>query len=169
MSRRVAGNGIVLLAVLGLVLCLGGIAGVWVVKGRVDAVGNAVFESADKGFEFVEEKLERVKQGLERSRQSVGDLSRMAERLKSSGAEARQACEPLLQIMDAVYQSLQSAESWLDSAEALASGVSRVSEALVSSDFAASRQESAGVDVAREVQLFADSVADALAQLPSVP
>ncbi len=158
----------VLLAILGLVLCLVGIAGAWLIKSRVDAVGAAVFGTTDKAFEFVEGKLNLVKQGLERNRQSAGDLSRIAGRLKNAEADVRRESESLLQVMDAAYQEFQSAESWLESAHALANGVSRVSDTLVSSEFAASRQESAGVAVAREVREFANSVTEALSQLQSM-
>lgn len=163
-----AGGGIFLLAGLGLVLCLGATAGAWVAKARMDAVGDAVFGTAGEGFEFVEEKLGRVKQGLERSRQPASDLSRIAGRLKNAESGVRQEWEPLLQTMDVVCQHLQSAASWLDSAGAFANGVSRVSETLVSSDFAAARQESAGVAVARDLQAFSRSVADALSQIQSM-
>jgi hypothetical protein len=60
-TRRLAGSGILTLAVLGLLLCLGGTAGAWFIKSRVDAVGDAVFGTADEAFGFVNEKLDRVK------------------------------------------------------------------------------------------------------------
>ena len=167
-SRVVVGNGIVLLAVLGLMLCLGGIAAAWMLRSHVDTVGDAVFGAADEAFGFVEGKLAGVKEGLERSRQSAGSLSRIAGRLKNAGTEVQQEWEPLLQNMDEVRQRLQSAQSWLDSAEALARSVSRVSETLAASDFAASRQESTAVAASREVRAFADSVADALDQLQAM-
>jgi len=166
--RRLAGHGTLLLAVLGLFLCIGGIVGAWVGKSRVDAVVTAVFGTADEALGFVDIKLDRVKQVLERSHHRVSDMLRIAERLKSTEANARKECEPLLQTMEEVYQDLKSAESWLDSSHALASGVSRVSEAVVSSEYAASRQESAGLTVAREVQAFADAVTDALAKLQAI-
>ena len=162
------GPGTVLIAVLGLLLCVGGIIGVWVGKSHVDAVGNAVFGMADDGLAFVDAKLDRVKQVVERSRHRVSGISRIAERLKNAGAAAGKDYESLLQGLDAVYQELKSAESWLDSSHAVASGISRVSEAVASSDFAAARQESTGVVVARELQQFADTVADALAKLQAM-
>jgi chromosome segregation ATPase len=166
--RRWAGRGTLLLAALGLLLCIAGIITVWVGKSRVDAVGTAVFGTADEALGFVDVKLDRVKQALERSRRRVSDMSRIASRLKSAEADAREECQPLLQTAEGVYQDLKSAESWLDSSHALASGVSRVSEALVSSDYAAAHQESAGVMVAREIQAFADAVTDALTKLQAL-
>lgn len=46
--RRLTGHGTLLLAVLGLLLCIGGVVGVWVGKSRVDPVGAAVFGTADE-------------------------------------------------------------------------------------------------------------------------
>ena len=45
--RRSIGFGAIVLSALGLLLCLAGIVGVWMVKGCVEAVGNAVFAAAD--------------------------------------------------------------------------------------------------------------------------
>jgi len=163
--RKSIGLGTLLFAVLGLLLCVGGIVGVWMGKNRVDAIGTAVFGAADDAFGFVDIKLDRVKQVVARSRQQVSGMSRIAERLKNAEANVRKECEPLLQAVDEVFQELKSAESWLDSSHAVASGVSRVSEAVVSSDFAASRRDSVGVAVAVELQEFADTVIDALAKL----
>ncbi len=166
--ERSMGFGTILLSVLGLLLCVGGIFGIWMGKNRVDAVGTAVFGNVEEAMAFVDIKLDRVKQAVEKSRQRVSGISRIAERLKNAEADARKDCEPLLQAVDEIYQQLKSAESWLDSSHAVASGVSRVSEAVVSSDFAASRKDSVGVAVAVELQEFADRVADALAKLQVV-
>ena len=166
--RRLTGHGTLLLAVLGLLLCIGGVVGVWVGKSRVDPVGAAVFGTADEVLGFVDIKLDRVKQVLEQSRRRVGDMSRIAERLKSAEANARRECAPLLQTLEQVYQELKAAESWLDSSYALASGVSRVSEAVVSSEYAASHQESTALTVARQVQACADAVTDAIAKLQAI-
>jgi hypothetical protein len=166
--RRLIGFGTLLLAVLGLLLCAGGIIGTWAVKSRVDVISTAVFETADDALAFVDTKLDRVKQIVERSRHRVSGISRTAQRLRNAEADARKECEPLLQALDEVYQELKSAESWLDSSHAIASGVSRVSEAVASSDFAASRQDSIGVAVALELQQSADALADLLARLQAL-
>ncbi len=166
--KRSIGLGTLLLALIGLLLCVGATIGVWLAKSRVDAVGTAVFGAADDAFAFVDSKLERAKQVVEKSRQRVSGISRIAERLKNAEADAKEDCEPLRQALDEVQQELESAESWLDSSHAVASGVSRVSEALASSDFAASRQDSVGVALAVELQDFADTVADALVRLQAM-
>jgi len=163
--RRTTGLGILSLSVVGLFLCIAGGIGVWAGKSRLEAVGAAVFGTADEGLDFVGKKLDRVQQALDKSQQRVSGLSRIAERLKNAEADVSKECEPLLHTLDEVFAELRTAESWLDSSHAVASGVSRVSEAVVSSEYAASHQDSAGVAVASKVQEFSEDVADVLAKL----
>ena len=166
--RRSIGLGTILLSVLGLLLCLSGIVGVWIVKSRVAAVCTAAFSAADESLDFVNAKLDRVKQALEKSRQRVSGISRAVERLRDEKANARKESEPLLQALDEVFQQLKAAESWLDSCHAVASGVSRVSEAVVSSEYAASHEASAGIAIAQRMQELSKSVEDVLARLQAV-
>jgi chromosome segregation ATPase len=138
------------------------------VKSRVKAIGNAAFSAADDSLGFVNAKMDRVKVALDKSRQRVGWISRAAERLKDEKADARKECEPLLQALDEVFQQLNAAESWLDSSYAVASGVSRVSEAVVSSEYAASHEDSAGIAISKRTQELSESVAEILAKLQIV-
>ena len=165
LTRRLGGFGILLLATLGLLLCLGGIAGAWWGKTRVDAAGATVFQAADHAFVYVDAKLALVKQGLENSRSRVIDLSRFADRLKNAEVDVRQECQPLLETLEDIHQELKWAESWLDSSQALADGLSQISSAALSSAFAAARPDSTGVAVAREVHELSESVAEALAKI----
>ncbi len=82
--KRSIGLGTLLMALLGLLLCVGVTIGVWVVKSRVDAVGTAVFGTADDAFAFVDAKLDCVKYVVEKSRQRVSGISRIAERFRVS-------------------------------------------------------------------------------------
>jgi len=131
------GGGTLLLSTIGLLLCVAGIVGVWMVRGRVEAIGNSIFVAADESLVFVAAKIDRVKEALGKSRQRVSGISRLAERLKDEKADARKEAEPLLQALDEVFAQLKAAESWLESSRAVARGVASVSEAVVSSDYAA--------------------------------
>ena len=113
-------------------------------------------------------KMDRVKKALDSSRQRVSWISKAAERLKDERTDARKESEPLLQALDEVFQQMKAAETWLDSCHAVASGVSRVSEAVVSSEYAASHEESAGIAIAKRMQEVSESVTEALAKLQSV-
>lgn len=166
--RKLAGYGIVLPAILGLLLCLGATICAWNVMSRLDAAGQAVFQTADEALGFVNDKLNRVSQALEHSRDSVDTMARTATRLQNAGADARQECQTLLQILNAAHQELKSAESWLDSSLAVANGVSRVSTAVLASDFAAARPDAAGLLAAREIRTFADSVTAILVRLQAL-
>jgi chromosome segregation ATPase len=93
----------------------------------------------------------------------------MAKRLQSKESEVRKEITPLLQTLDeTVFQELKSAQSWLDSAHAVAAGVGRVSKAVVSSEYAASHQDTVGVGFAQRVQESSESVAELLAKLQAV-
>jgi hypothetical protein len=158
LTRRLAGHGILLLAILGLLVCLGGFAWTWRLKTRVDAVGRAAFNAADETLEFVDRKLDISRQALERSRQSFTGLSRGAARLQLADANLRQECEPMLQTLAVVRAELQSSADWLDSGIALAEGVSRLSTAVLASGFIAARPESAAQAVALDARAIAESV-----------
>ena len=155
----------ILFSILGLLLCIGGIIALWMAKERVEAVGKAAFVAADEAFAFVNDRLKRVRGIFESSRQQVSGLSDMANRLRNVEADAREASEPLLQSLDAVFQELKSAESWLDSSHAVAKGVCTVSEAVVSSKYANSHEDSVGMAITKRVQEVSASVAAVIARL----
>lgn len=134
-------------------------------KGRVEAIANMVFSAADESLVFVDAKLDRVKQALDNSRQRVSGISKLAERLEGEKADARRESEPLLKAIDEVFQHLKAAQSWLESSQAVAQGVTRVSESIVSSDYAASHEDSTGIAIAQRVHEVAEQVAEVLAQL----
>ncbi len=166
--RRSAGLGTLLLSVLGLLLCVAGTFTLWAGKSGLDRIGVALFGATDEALAFVEVKLDKVKQAVDSCQQRVTGVSRLAERLRNAEADVRKECEPLLQTLDAVFDELKSAESWLESGHAVANGVSRVSEAVVSSKYGTARQDSAVVAVASEVQEFSEAVADELAKLQAM-
>ena len=165
---RLIGLGAILLSVLGLLLCLAGIVHLWTVKSRVNAIGNAAFSAADDSLAFVDAKIDRVKEALDKSRQRVGWISKTAERLRDVKADARKESEPLLKALDEVFQQLKAAESWLDSCNAVASGISKVSEAVVTSEYAASHEDATGIAIAKRIQELSEAVTDALAKVQSV-
>ncbi len=166
--RRSTGLGTLLLSVLGLLLCISSTFILWAGRSRLDRIGTALFGTADEALAFVDVKLDRVKQTVDRCQQRVTGVSRLAERLKNAEVDARKECEPLLQKLNTVFDELKSAESWLQSGQAVANGVSRVSEAVVSSQFGTARQDSAAVTVAGTVQEFSETVTDVLAKLQAI-
>jgi len=167
-TRFLIGVGTLLLSIAGFLICLAGIVGVWLVRGRVEAVGNAVFSAADDSLVFVDAKIDRVKQAVDNSRQRVSGISKLAERLRDAQTDARKEAEPLLQAIDEVFSQLKAAESWLDSSLAAAKGVAKVSEAVVSSQYAASHEDATGIAIAQRLQEVSGRVAEALGKLQVV-
>jgi methyl-accepting chemotaxis protein len=154
---------------LGLTICLAVIVGVWMVKSRVEAVSDAALGAADQSLAFVDDKLGRVEKILKTGQQPVTLLSMAAERLKLQEPEAKQEVTSLLQQLDdTVFQQLKSSQDWLDSAHAIAVGVDRLSEAAVTSDYAATRQDTVGMALAQRLQQHSESVAEILATFQSL-
>ena len=163
------GIGAILLSILGLVLCLAGIVGVWMVKSRIEAVGKAAFVAANEAFALVDATFVRVKEVSDKCRQRFsGIISVAAERVKNAEADVSKAGESLLQSLDAVFQELKNAESWLDSSRSIAKGISRVSETAMSSNYAATHEDSVGVAITKRVQEFSQLVAEVIAKLQVV-
>lgn len=168
-ARRTLGIGTLLLSILGLTVCLAVIVGVWMVKARVQAVSDASLDAADRTLAFVDDKLDRVEEILKRGQQPVTLLSKLAERFQRQEPEAKEEVTALLgQLNGPVFQELKSTQSWLDSAHAIAVGVDRVSEAVVTSDYAATRQDTVGVAMAERLQESSESVAEILTKVQSL-
>ena len=131
-----------------------------------EAVSDAALEAADQSLAFVDDKLGRVDEILKRGQQPVALLSTVAERLERQEPKAEEEVTLLLrQLDDTVFQELKSAQSWLDPAHAIAVGVDSVSEAVVTSDYAATRQDTVGMALAERLQQSSESVTDILAKL----
>jgi septation ring formation regulator EzrA len=88
--------------------------------------------------------------------------------LRDASAAARNENEPLLQALDEVFQQLKTAESWLDSCHAVAGGMSRISEAVVSSEYAAAHEDSTGIAIAQRVQELSASLVEIFVRLQAV-
>lgn len=160
--RLFVGGSVILLSLAGLVLCCGGVAGVWTIGKRVEALGNVVFSTVDESLIFVDAKVQRVQQAVNKCRTCVRGLSLAAQRLAEKNADLPKESEPLRQGLGEIFQQLNDAQSWLESGRAAAQGVSRISAAVVSSEYAAAHEESAGVALAQRVRELSDALAAAL-------
>ncbi len=67
-----------------------------------------------------------------------------------------------------VFEPLKAAQTWLDSTRAVAVGVGKVSEAVVSSRYAASHEDALGVAMARHLQDVSDNVVEILNNLKAI-
>ena len=167
--RRSAGSGVILLASVVLILCFAGIIGVWNTKSRIDVLGDKVFEAAEDSLAFMDEKLDRIEGAFKNSHRRVGLLSKGVNRLSQKESDAKAEAASLLKTLDEeVLEPLKSARTWLDSTHAVAVGVGKVSEAVVSSKYAASHEDSVGVAMAGQVQDVSEAVAGMLTTLKEV-
>lgn len=163
--RLSIGGGAIVLSLSGLLVCTAGVFATWMLKSRVEAVSHAVFGAADKSLVFVEGAVDRVEQALDRGRRRVNWISKAVERLRNAAADAKEDSEPLLLALEEVYQQVKAAESWLESSRAVVQGVGSVSEAVISSEYAASHEDSTGIALAQRVQELSERVAEVLATL----
>jgi DNA repair ATPase RecN len=167
--RRSAGSGVIFLAFVVLVLCFAGIIGVWSTKSRIDALGEKVFEVAEDSLAFMDEKLNRIEEAFKNGQRRVGLLSMGLDRIPQKAADAKAETTSLLKTLDEdVFEPLKTAQTWLDSTHAVALGVDKISEAVVSSKYAASHADSVGVAMAGQLQEFSNTVVEMLATLKEV-
>ncbi len=167
--RRPAGSVVILLGFVVFVLCFAGLIGVWSIKSRLDVLGNTVFEAADDSLAFMELKLDRIEGVFQSGRKRVGLLARGVDRLQQKEAEAKAEATSLLKTLDEeVFEPLKAAQTWLDSTRAVAVGVGKLSEAVVSSRYAASHEDAMGVAMARHLQDVSDNVVEILNNLKAI-
>ncbi len=167
--RRSAGAGVIFIASVVLILCLAGIIGVWSTKSRMDALGDKVFEAAEDSLAFTGEKLARIEGAFKKGHQRVELLSKGVDRLPQEGTEAKAKATSLLKTLDdEVFEPLRSAQTWLDSTRAVTVGVGKISEAVVSSKYAASHEDSVGVAMAGQLQDVSEAVVETLTTLQEV-
>ncbi len=165
--RRSAGLGVILVASVVLVFCIASIVGVWITKSRVDVLGEKVFDAAEGSLAFMDDRLDRIEGAFKNTNRRVGLLSRAASRLPQKEAKA-EATSLLKALDEEVFQPLQSAQTWLDSSHAVAVGVGTISEAVVSSKYAASHRDSMGVAMAEQLQEVSDATVEILTTLQEV-
>jgi methyl-accepting chemotaxis protein len=167
--RRSAGLGIILLASVMLILCLVGMVGVWLAKSRVDAIGDGIFKAADISLAFMDEKLDRIENACKNGDRRIGLISNAVDHLPEKGAEIKTETASLLKSLDEeVFEPLKTAETWIDSARAVAVGVGKVSEAVATSEYAATHKDSMGVEIAERLQSCSESLIEILATLQEV-
>ena len=125
--RRTAGSGVILIASIVLILCFAGILGVSIMRSRVDGFGDDVFGAAEDSLAFMDEKLDRIEEAFKNGHRRLELLAKGVDRLPQNETKAEVAS--LLKTLDEeVFESLKSAQTWLDSTHAVAVGAGKISE-----------------------------------------
>ena len=167
--RRSTGLVIILLASVMLILCLAGIFGVWLTKSRVDVIGDGLCKAADNSLEFMDKKLDRIENAFKNGNRRIGLLSNAVNHLPEKESEIKTETISLLKSLDEeVFEPLKTAETWIDSTHAVAVGVGKVSEAVVTSEYAATHKDSMGVEMAERLQSCSESLVEILTTLQEV-
>jgi chromosome segregation ATPase len=130
----------------------------------MDALGDKVFLASEDSLTFMDGKLERLEARFQKVHWRVGLLSKETDDLSQQAAQS--AAASLIKALDEeVHEPLKTAETWLDSTHAVAVSVGNISEAIVSSKYADTQEDSAGVAMAGQVQDVSDAVVEILATL----
>lgn len=167
--KQSAGLAVILLASVVLIICFAGIIGVWITKSRMDVLGDKVFDATEDSLAFMDEKLDRVERAFKNSHRRVELLAKGVTRFPQKDAEVKAEATSLLKTLDEeVFEPLKSAQTWLDSTHAVAVGVGKMSEAVVSSKYAVSHEDSVGVAMAGQLQDVSESVVEILTTLQEV-
>ena len=164
--RRAAGLGMTIVALAGLMLCLALIVGVWITKEHADTAGDKVFEAAEDSLAFVDKKLDRVETVFRNVDSRIGVLSKAVGRFPQKEAGTEAETTSLLKALDGeIFEPLKSAQTWLDSTQATAVAVGKISEAVASSKYAASHEDSVGPAIAERLDDASQSVVEILTTL----
>jgi chromosome segregation ATPase len=167
--RRSAGVAIVLLASVMLIVCLAVIAGIWCVKHRLDGIEDDLYKAADSSLAFIDERLERTEEVFRDVNKRVGLFSGILNGLPAKESDIKTEVTSLLQSLDReVIEPLRNAETWIDSTRAVAAGIGKVSEAVVTSEYAAAHVDSVGVAMAERLQSGSESLVEMLTTLQEV-
>jgi methyl-accepting chemotaxis protein len=167
--RRSTGMGIIILASVGLILCIAGLFGAWLVKSRVDAIGDGLCKAAVNSLEFMDKKLDRIEIAFKNVHRRIGLLSNAVNSLPEKESEVKTKVASLLKSLDEeVFKPLKNAETWIDSTQAVAVGVGKVSEAVATSEYASTHKDYIGVAMAERLQSCSESLVEILATLEDV-
>ena len=132
-------------------------------------MGTACSTLAEDSLAFMDEKLDRIEGAFKNTHRRVGLLSTSLNRLPQKDAEVQAEAKSLLKTLDEeVFEPLKSAQTWLDSTHAVAVGVGKISEAVVSSKYAASHEDSVGVAMAGQLQDASEAVVEILTTVKEV-
>ncbi len=130
--RRSAAAAGLVLAIVGLLVCLAGIGGTWLAKARAQSAAAGVFTAADDALEFIHVRVVRVKARIDASAPRVRGLADWGQRLQAIelDADLKDALDSLREYLDSVGAELAAAERTLDPVGAVAGVVEAAATAM---------------------------------------
>src|SRR5688572_7365295 len=122
--KRVAGLIVFALGFLGVVACLAGAYGVWVIAVRLHDANDRVFAAVDRGLSKTEERVTAVQKRVEQSKITTIEVR---DKIRNWGAaEAKERLVERLEIdaqAEKLILQLETADSWLDASAETIRGV----------------------------------------------
>jgi ABC-type transporter Mla subunit MlaD len=80
-GKRIFAVVIIVLSIVGIVLCVGGIIGTWIVEDRLTRITGSLLSSAEEMLQTLGNGLDRVDTTVQEARDSIADIERLAKGL----------------------------------------------------------------------------------------
>jgi len=77
-GKRIFAAVIIILSIVGIVLCVGGIIGTWIAEDRLSRLTVNLLSSAEEAMQVMGNGLSRINTGLQDARDGVADMERLA-------------------------------------------------------------------------------------------
>ena len=164
--RRLLGVCAVSLSALGLLLCLLGVAGVWIARGLANRVADGVLDAAADSLAFVDDKLLRAERFVTDGADRAVVIAKAVERLRPGHPDAKAQTMALIKSLDEELAArLKTARERLEATQNVAAGVGKIAQSVLSSKYAASHPDAVGVAIAGRIREVAQQAVEALAAL----
>ena len=111
-GKRIFAVVIIILSIVGIVLCVGGIIGTWIVEDRLTRVTVNLLSSAEEMLQTVGNGLDRVGTDLQDARDGIADIERLAKGLSDKAKNTNLILVAIEQALsDREFPKLQRAQT----------------------------------------------------------
>jgi ABC-type transporter Mla subunit MlaD len=111
-GKRIFAVVIIILSILGIVLCVGGIIGTWIVEDRLTRVTVSLLSSAEEMLQATGNGLVRVETNLQDARDGIADIERLAQGLSDKAKNTNLILVAIEQALsDREFPKLQRAQT----------------------------------------------------------
>jgi len=111
-GKRIFAAVIIVLSIIGIVLCVGGIIGTWIAEDRLTRITVSLLSSAEEMLQTVGNGLDRVGTDLQDARDGIADIERLAKGLSDKAKNTNLVLVAIEQALsDREFPKLQRAQT----------------------------------------------------------
>jgi hypothetical protein len=111
-GKRIFAAAIIVLSIIGVVLCVGGIIGTWIAEDRLTRITVSLLSSAEEMLQTVGNGLDRVNTDLQDARDGIADIERLAKGLSDKAKNTNLILVAVEQALDGrEFPKLQRAQT----------------------------------------------------------